>query len=198
MKYFTITLLIIFSIRIQSQSPTDGYECSNKVEFKIGYYGNFEWDNGLNFGAEYLWKEKTKIKRRKKGLKTTTHQLLFNGSLGYSKNFTNKTDNGLTTYLGFIYRKTGTKGSQFNIEINPLGYYRSVLPETFEVNENEVSEVTIPGRNYYAPSIAIGIGGLFQNDTSSAWYLNLNCTLRTPYNAGILPTFSLQFGHRFI
>lgn len=39
----------------------------NKTEFKVGYTGNLLWNNGLNLGAEYLWKEKVKTKERKAG-----------------------------------------------------------------------------------------------------------------------------------
>lgn len=197
MKKYSITFLLISAINLQAQSQTDSSSFLNKTEFKVGYYGNLIWANGLNLGAEYLWKEKQKVKEKKKGSKIITRQLLFNGSLGYSTNFSNQTDNGLSTYYGLIWRRTNPKGRQLNIELNPLGYYRSFLPETFEVKGSEVSKVKFPGRSYYAPSFAIGIGKFRKEKRLSGWYLNFNCTLRTPYNAGILPTFSLQYGYRF-
>jgi len=117
--------------------------------------------------------------------------------VGYSTNFNNQTDNGLHSYYGLIWRKTNSKGWQRNIELNPLGYYRSFLPETFEVKGDEASKVRFPGRSYYAPSFTFGIGRLRKGKTRSGWYLNFNYTLRAPYNAGALPAFSLQYGHRF-
>lgn len=196
MKKHNLIFLFIFAISFQAQSQTDGSSFLNKTAFKVGYYGNVFWVNGLNIGAEYTWKEKQKIKEKKKGQKTITHQLLLNGSLGYAKNFSNQTDNGLTTFYGIIWRRTNSKRWQLNVELNPLGYYRSFLPETFEVEGGEVTEVKVPGRSYYAPSIAFGLGRGRNGKRHSGWYLNFNCTLRTPYNAGVLPTFSLQYGHR--
>lgn len=197
MKKYTIIFLITSSISLHGQGLTDNSSFFDRTELKVGYYGNLIWDNGLNLGAEFLWKEKQKVKQTRRGQKTITHQLLLNGSLGYSTNFTNQTDNGLSTFYGLIWRRTNPKGRQLTFEINPLGYYRSFLPETFEVNGDEVSKVSSPGRSYYAPSIAIGIGKLIKKKRHSGSYLKFHWTFRTPYNGGVLPTFSLQYGHRF-
>ncbi|WP_024771905.1 hypothetical protein [Aquimarina macrocephali] len=197
MKIRSIIFLLMAAVNLQAQSQTSSASFLDRTEFKIGYYGNIVWDNGLNIGAEYAWKKYVKIKERKKGQKIITHQFLFNGSLGYSTNFSTQTDNGLSTYYGLIWRRTNPKGKQYNVELNPLGYYRSFLPETYEVKGDHVSKVSLPGRGYYAPSIAIGIGKLRKGKKRSGWYLNLQCTLRTNYNTGTLPVFSLQYGHRF-
>jgi len=196
-KQYGVILLLIASVNLKAQTQTNNSSFLDRTEFKVGYFGNLLWDNGLNFGAEYLWKEKIKIKERKRGEKTITHQLLFNGSMGYSTNFSNKTDNGLSTYLGLIYRRTNLKGRQLSLEINPLGYYRSFLPETYEVKGGNVSKVRFPGRSYYAPSIAIGFGKFRKAKKRSGSYFNLRYTIRTPYNAGALPILSLEYGYRF-
>ena len=185
------------TMHLSAQDKTDGTSFLDKTEFKVGYYGNLSTANGFNLGAEYLWKENNKIKEKKKGQKIIKHQLLFNGSLGYSTNFTNQTDNGLHTYYGLIYRRTSPKRWQINVELNPLGYYRSFLTETFEVKRDNVSKVKLPGRDYYSPSIGFGIGRLRKGKTHSGWYLNLNYALRTPYNTGVLDIVSIQYGHRF-
>lgn len=197
MKQYIIIFLFISAIHLQAQSQSDSPSFLYKTDFKVGYYGNLLFDNGLNLGAEYAWKEMEKIKEKRKGQKTISHELLFNGVLGYSTNFTNQTDNGLTTQYGLIWRRTNPKGRQFTVEFNPVGYYRSFLPETFEVIGDKVSKVRFPGRSYYAPSIAVGIGKLLSENWHPGRYLKLNCTFRTPYNAGTLPSFTLQFGHRF-
>lgn len=197
MRIITLIFLFMCTINLKAQSTIRNTSFIDRTEFKIGYYGDLFWDNGINIGAEYLWKEKIKIKQKRKGPKTITHQLLCNGSLGYSTNFTSQTDNGLYTHYGLIWRRTNPKKRQFNLEINPLGYYRSFLPETFEVKGDNVSKVKFPGRNYYAPSIGFGIGKQRTGKRRSGWYLNLNYTLRTPYNAGVLDTFTIRYGHRF-
>ncbi|UII75836.1 hypothetical protein LV716_16465 [Flagellimonas sp. HMM57] len=169
----------------------------DRTEFKAGFVGTVFWSNGLSVGAEYLWIENEKTKTRKGTARTNTHQFLFNGNLGFVTNFSSKTDTGAYTNFGLTWRRTNKKGKQFNIEMNPLGYYRSFLPETYEVNGDSVDKVFLPGRGYYAPSLSVGIGKQRKGKVRSASYFNINYTMRTPYNAGALPTFSLQYGFRF-
>ena len=169
----------------------------DRAEFKVGLVGTVFWSNGLSIGTEYLWKENEKTKTRKGKVRTNIHQFLFNGNLGFVTNFSSKTDTGAYTNLGLTWRRTNKKGKQFSIELNPLGYYRSFLPETYEVNGDEVDKVFLPGRGYYAPSLSVGIGKQRKGKVRSGSYFNINYTMRTPYNAGALPTFSLQYGFRF-
>ncbi len=197
MKKYSIVFLLLFAMNLNGQQLPNNNPFLDKTTFKIGYHGDLINTSGLQLGAEYAWKEKIKIKEKKKGPKSITHQYLLHSNLGYSTNFRNKTDNGLQVYAGIIWRRTNPKRWQFNLEINPLGYYRSILPETYEVQESEVSKIKFPGRSYYAPSIGFGTGRQRPGKRRSGWYLNLNYTLRTPYNAGTLPTLSIQYGHRF-
>lgn len=200
MKFLNVCMTILFFVSITStkaQNQTKSTSFLDKTDFKIGYFGDLLWSNGISIGTEYFWREKVKSKERKKRQKTITYQLLLNGSIGYSTNFSSETENGLTVYGGFILRRMNPKGKLLNLEINPLGYYRSFLPTTYEVNGNEVSEVRFAGRSYYAPSLAFGIGKYRKGKTRTGWYLNLRTAIRTPYNAGILPVISLEYGHRF-
>ncbi|RKN81196.1 hypothetical protein [Ulvibacterium marinum] len=169
----------------------------DRTEFKVGFVGTVFWSNGLSVGAEYLWKESEKTKSRRGKERTNTHQFLFNGNLGFVTNFSSKTDTGAYTNFGLTWRRTNKKGKQFSIELNPLGYYRSFLPETYEVNGDEVNKVFLPGRGYYAPSLSVGIGRWRKGKVRSGSYFNINYTMRTSYNAGALPTFSFQYGFRF-
>lgn len=197
MRKYTFIFLFCYAIQLKAQSNTDVGSFFNITEFKIGYYGNLLNDNGLQLGTEYVWKEKKKMNEKRRGPKTITHQFLFNSSIGYSTNFNNRTDNGLYTYTGLIWRRTSPKRLQLGVEINPLGYYRSFLTETFEVKGDGVSKVKVPGRSYFAPSIGFGIGRQRPEKGRSGWYLNFNYALRTPYNAGTLGIISIQYGHRF-
>jgi hypothetical protein len=199
MKQKLLTSLLIFcitSIAAQELVTADP-SFFDQTEFKVGYTGNIFWNNGLNFGAEYLWKEIISTKERKRGERTNTHQFLFNGNLGVTTNFATPTVTGVFTNYGLTWRRTNKKGKQFSIEFNPLGYYRSFLPETFEVNGDNVDKVFLPGRGYYAPSLSIGLGKLRNGKKRSASYFNLNFMLRTPFNAGTLPSVSFQYGYRF-
>ncbi|WP_108840547.1 hypothetical protein [Aquimarina sp. Aq78] len=198
MEKYILVILCLFVITSHAQNKMESTTSFlDKTEFKIGYSGNIIWNNGLNFGAEYLWKEKVKIKERKRGQKRITHQFLFDGNLGITTNFATKTDTGVFTNYGLIWRRTNTKGKQISIALNPLGYYRSFLPETYEVKGDNVNKVFLPGRGYYAPSISIGLGKLRKGKKRSGSYFNLNLMLRTRYNATTLPSISLQYGYRF-
>ncbi|KQC29099.1 hypothetical protein [Flagellimonas eckloniae] len=195
-------LFTVFSYgQIKSKKKTTNTELPesflDRTEFKVGLVGTVFWSNGLSVGAEYLWKENEKTKTRNDKERTNTHQFLFNGNLGFVTNFSSKTDTGAYTNFGLTWRRTNKKGKQFNIELNPLGYYRSFLPETYEVNGDSVDKVFLPGRGYYAPSLSVGIGKHRKGKVRSGSYFNINYTLRTPYNSGALPTFSLQYGFRF-
>jgi hypothetical protein len=168
-----------------------------RTEFKVAYSGNIFWNNGLNFGAEYLLVENRKVKNRKRGQRTNTHEFLLNGTLGVSTNFSSQTDTGMFTNYGIMWRRTNKKNKQFSIAFNPLGYYRSFLPETYEVTGDNVEKVFLPGRGYYAPSLTVGIGKQRKGKKITGRYFNVNLMLRTPYNAGTLPAINLQYGYRF-
>lgn len=184
------------TISLHAQDKTNG-TFLDRTEFKIGYSGTIFWNNGLVVGGEYLWKEKAKIKYRKRGKRTNTHQFIFNGNLGFATNFSTKTDTGVFTNYGITWRRTNKKGKQFSIALNPFGYYRSFLPETYEVVGDNVTNVFLPGRGYYAPSFSIGLGKLRKGKKLTGRYFNLNFMLRTPFNAGTATSIFLQYGYRF-
>lgn len=169
-----------------------------RTQFKIAYSGNIFWNNGLSFGSEYLLKETLKTKNRRGKERTNTHQFLLNGNLGFTTNFSTSTDTGVFTNYGLTWRRINKKGKEFSIEFNPLGYYRSFLPETYKVNGDNVEKVFLPGRGYYAPSISVSIGKQRPGKKITGRYFNINFMLRTPYNAGNLPAFNFQYGYRFI
>lgn len=197
MRKFIFPFLTLSVLTLSAQENMDSLAFLNRTEFKVGYIGNFFWNNGLEVGAEYLWKDNTKIKEKKAKQKTITHQLLFNGNLAFTNNFSTQTDAGVFTNYGLVWRRTNPKGKQFSITLNPLGYYRSFLPETYEVKGDEVKKVFLAGRSYYAPSLSIGLGKKRENKKLSGRYLNLNLMYRTPYNAGSIPSVSFQYGYRF-
>ncbi len=203
--YLLIPLLLLFSKVGSAQdlevirSSTDLSQMSflDRTEFKVSYSGNIFWNNGLNIGAEYLLQENKKTKNRKRGQRTNTHQFLLNGNLGFTTNFSSQTDTGIFTNYGLIWRRTNKKEKQFSIAVNPLGYYRSFLPETYEVNGDNVDKVFLPGRGYYAPSLSVGIGKQRRGKKLTGRFFNVNLLLRTPFNAGTLPAINFQYGYRF-
>ncbi|MFT6998196.1 MAG: hypothetical protein ACJAQ4_001956 [Cryomorphaceae bacterium] len=198
MRKCIFILLCLSALHMHAQDQTDtSASFLDRTDFKVGYTGNIAWNNGLSFGGEYRWKESVKTKEKKRGKKTVTHQLLWNGNLGFTNNFFTKTDAGVFTNYGLTWRRTNAKGRQWSLEVNLLGYYRSFLPETYEVKGDDVSKIFLPGRSYYAPSLSIGFGKYRKEKKLTAWYFNANLMLLTPYNAGTLPLVSLQYGYRF-
>lgn len=167
----------------------------NRTEFKVGYFGNMLWNPGLNGGAEYLIREKVKTKERKKGPKTIIKKTLLNGNFGFY--WDPKSHIGTFTNYGILWRRTNPNGKQINVQFNPLGYYRSFLPETYEVSNNRVRKVPLPGRSYFAPSLSVGVGKLRKTSKLTGRYLNLNFMVLTPYNTNILPLVSITYGYRF-
>jgi len=197
MKKYTLFFLLVYTIHLQAQSKLDDASFLNKTEFKIGYSGTILWSNGITVGSEYLWKEFEKNKERRGAQRTNTHQFLLNANLGFTTNFASKTDTGGFANFGITWRRTNKKGKQFGIDLNPLGYYRSFLPETLEVKGDNVDKVFLPGRGYYNPSISVGIGKQRKGKVRSGSYFNINYSPRFNFNAGRLPTFSIQYGFRF-
>lgn len=199
MKIKLLTLLLFFTVSaIKAQeSVLSERSFLELTEFKVGYTGNLVWNNGLQVGAEYLLKETIKIKEKKRGPKKITNQWLLDGNLGVTTNFSSRTDTGVFANFGLMWRRTNKKDKQLSIGFNPIGYYRSFLPQTFEVSGENVNKVFLPGRSYYAPSLSIGIGRFRKDKKITGRYLNLNLRLRTPFNTTTLPAISIQYGFRF-
>lgn len=197
MKIYKIVFLFMIVSNLQAQSQKKDTSFIGNTELKIGFSGNMIWENGMHIGLEYKWKEYIKTKKKKRKKKKVVNQFLFNGNLGYLTNLSTDTDNGGYSRFGIVWRRTNKKGRQLQVELNPLGYYRSFLHETYKVEGDRVSEVPLPGRSYYSPSIAFGIGKLRENKRRSGWYLNLQYSFLSPYNAGVYPMISIQYGYRF-
>ncbi|GAB5551848.1 MAG: hypothetical protein Sapg2KO_14390 [Saprospiraceae bacterium] len=196
-RTYLVIILLLLTLMLTAQDVTESSSGLGRTDFKAGYFGNISSNHGLQLGAEYLWKEKVKNKERREQQKTIRRQLLLNGNLGYSTNFATRTQNGVFAYSGLTLRWVNAKSRALYVELNPLGLYRSVLPTTYEVSADKVRSVSFPGRSYHAPSVAIGIGQFRKEERRSGYYLNLQYTLLTNYNADILPIVSLHFGRRF-
>jgi len=198
MKLTSLILFCLYSCILIAQDDFENSQSFlDKTEFKIGFSGTIFWNNGITIGGEHLWKSIEKTKKRRGSKRTNIHQFLFNNNLGFATNFNSKTDTGAFTNIGMIWRRTNKKEKQFSIGLNPLGYYRSFLPETYKVDGENVDKVFLPGRGYYAPSLSVGIGRRRKGKVRSGSYFNITYSPRFNYNGGTLPTFALQYGFRF-
>jgi hypothetical protein len=197
-KHLLILFLIIsICVKYEVFAQTDTISViKNKLNFYAAYSGNNLINPGINFGTTYpiLIREKHKIKNEKQ--KNKIRQLNFDGNIGFY--WDPLSHFGIYTNYGLSYLKTYTRGFQYKIGLNPLGYYRSFLPETYEVNENwEVEKVFLPGRSYYAPSMVLGIGKSRPDKILNAWFLNIKSMLLTPYNGHVMPLVFIEYGYRF-
>lgn len=203
MNRYCLVFLCLWCSTILSQNLSHSQEQSenlptgflNRTKFRAGYFGNYYWNPGLTFGAEYLWKEKVRTKEKKRRTKVITKQWLLNGTFGLS--WDPRTELGVFTNYGILWRRTNTKGKQINVQLNPLGVYRAFLPETYEVSGDDVDRVFLPGRNYFAPSISFGFGKSRKGKKLNGRYLNFTYMIRAPYNAGFLPSIAIEYGYRF-
>ncbi len=192
MKYVVVVLWILFPVLVSGQTEKAG-----RLDFDGAYYGNNLWNPGLKFGAEYIWKEKIREKEKKKRTKIKTNQFILGGDIGF---FWDPRDyTALFTYYGLVYRHTNTKGFRYNFAISPAGYFRSFLPETYEVEGSQVDKVVLPGRSYYAPVLTLGLGRLRRNKEKKlkAWFLDLDVMFLVPYNAAMVPLLNVAYGYRF-
>ncbi len=202
MRQLPLVFLILNSYSLFAQNKSDHSIINSKslydrIEFKASYTGNILWNQGITIGAEYLWRQKAYEKKKKRGTKLITHQYVLQSEIGFTFMPATQTDTGLLTSLGLIWRRTNPKGKQISIGINPIGLYRSILPEVYEVKGDDVQKKTLAGRIYYAPSLTFGFGKFRKNKALSGRYFNFNFGIRTPYNASILPTFTVSYGYRF-
>ncbi|MCK0131377.1 hypothetical protein MWU59_07650 [Flavobacteriaceae bacterium F08102] len=193
----TLSVFMLTISVLHGQESLHQISFMDRTEFKVGYDGNLIWNNGISVGGEYLWKEKFNVKERRKGTKTITKQVLFNVNGVLSTNFSSQTDTGFSGWFGLIWRRTNPKGRQFSLGINPLGFYRSYLPETYEVKGDKVRKVFLAGRTFYSPSITIGFGKDRPGKKLSGRYINFNFAIKTPNNAGLTPYLSFSYGYRF-
>ncbi len=198
-RILLIGLLVFITISLSAQND-EKQSLFNELDYGISYYGNNLWNPGLNFRAEYVFYEKikTKVKQKKRGekLKVRTHNFLLGGNVGFY--WDPKSHVGAFNYYGITYRKTATKGFQYRVGLSPLAYYRSFLPETYEVDDNgNVKKLFLPGRNYYAPVFTLGVGKQRKEKYLNSWFLNLNVMVLMPYNTNILPLLYIEYGYTF-
>lgn len=205
--YFIVSLITLslgYTQEVKNQTTTDPDRFNieldaqtflDRTEFKLGYFGNSYWNPGLSGGAEYLLKERIRIKRGKRRTRRISNQFLLSGTVGA---YWDPRDHiGVFTNYGLTWRRTNHKGKQVSITLNPIGFQRNFLAETYEVTNGEVNKVFLPGRNYYAPSLSVGLGKFRNGKKLTGRYLNLDLTVLAPYNTTVQPMISLSYGYRF-
>jgi len=168
-------------------------ETSPEYIINIGYFGNNLWNEGFRLGVEKP--RDTFTKTNKRGKERTIAR-------SYSANFNlyHDTDShtGVFITAGWSRKKFLKNRWNLSTSLEPIGLYRSFLPETYEVDDNgEVSKVMLPGRFYLSPSASAGIGRLSKENPDNGWYLRANVTTLFPYNRVFMPLFNVDLGYHF-
>ena len=191
LKIAIVLSLMLFAIT-DNTAQTAGIP-GNKLSMTISYYGNMLVKPGLKAGADFVVLQKRYIKNNKKQL---AKQLLVSGDVGFFRH--PHSHLALFNYYTANYRAIHLQTRKFNrVGIGP-GIYRSVYPETYEVNDSgEVSPVSMAGRFYFAPVIILGTGKFMAGKTIQSWHFNTNIMFLCNYNTGIVPLLSFDIGIAF-
>lgn len=191
MKKTIYFLFLFFPILLMGQQNQEKKEFNDtdKLAFRLGYFGNNIWNPGMVFTPEYTLGAWVKTKKGK----TKVRQVVLNANLGFFWN--PQTHTSTFTSLGVAYQKTNNKKFQHTIGLNPIGYYRSFLHETYEVSDaGVVTSKPMASIGYYAPSFIIGIG---KKKPKRDWFFNLHFMILNKYNLDNQQLGSIEFGYRF-
>lgn len=169
--------------------------CQKRPEYlsmNFSYHGNNIWNPGFNAGLDYV--HTIDNGKNRKGKEYTRHRY-FNADLGFYVDPGSHT--GIFTHFGFNHRKFRDNKLNFNIGISPAGIYRSFLLETYEVSDDgQVSEVTLPGRWYFAPVVTMGMGKFRNNTPGTGWFFEIDLMGLVPYNSYAMLLMNTKLGYR--
>lgn len=169
-----------------------------KLSFTISYYGNMLIKPGIKAGADYVITQKrcSEKERKKAAANSMIKQLVVSGDVG---SFWHPHSHvAIFNYYTLNYRIVKPTQQKFNtIGLGP-GIYRSVYPETYEVDDSgEISPVSMAGRFYFAPVLVLGTGKFMAGKTIQSWHFNTNIMFLCNYNTGVVPLLSFDIGIGF-
>lgn len=156
-----------------------------------GYYGNNLWNPGIQVGAD---RQRVTMDKSRNDHDFTVEKW-FTGDLGY---YLDPGSHGASfLQVGTTRRKYKDKMFYTQTGFNPLGIYRSILPETYTVTDaGHVEQVNSPGNWYYAPSVSWGVGQYYRKLPGSGWYARLELMALLPYNTYVQFLFNVNLGYR--
>lgn len=205
MTRFIFTLLVFISYQLLATAQTPLELPAKKIEYQIGYFGEFFAHPGVKLGASYPFVQKLKTKERySKKYKTTfsktkIHQLKIGSNLAFYHQVDNH--NGLLFNVELTYQKIKNKSKKpnklkyFDASIG-LGYFNYQLNgTTFQSTENGFEEINGNG-NAFMPSFAIAWGRnlRFVKSMDIRYYIKPTFMFETPVGIGTHPRFALEIG----
>lgn len=148
--------------------------------YSFGYSGNNLWNPGIQIGAD-LPLQKT----------PSWHWTAQFGGFWDPDSYV-----GMYAQVGIGYGLSVSEVTNIQLDVMPVGVFRSFLPQTFSVNDlGEVSQVTLPGTVYLAPAIR-GRWYRMLRLMEGEWFVGLHGMLLTPYNSYSLPLLQVEAGVR--
>lgn len=189
---FLFFLLCVLSLSAVAQRTP----ASREFSWHLGYLSNNAVYPGGNIGLEYGlfdWvKLKTKVVSGKGGQNyTKVHQLIAAANLGAV--WHPRTSVSILNNYTIEYRKTTKRKMQYQVGLGP-GYFRSILPNVYEVDDQgEVQSSFLAGRGYFAPMVFIGFGRYRTGARKLQWWhLRIAQTSVVNYNAAVLPYLTAE------
>lgn len=182
---FQLILLIACLGLLQS---TAGQNRPTRLE--MSYLGNNLWNPGVKLALDTeLSQQKLQSPQGKEKSLHKSHRL----DAGFYVDPGSYT--GLFINAGWQRKTIYPKRYFISWAANPVGLFRSFLPETYQVSPNgEIDKVALPGRLYLAPSFQAGVGRISGRHPNRSYFARLNMIILLPYNTFIMPLLNIELG----
>jgi|GEM_PF-3627358 len=204
---FYAIILVSSSLFLSNNCQAQGGDFLSRVEdmnTSLSYFGNNGIRPGFSKRSEINISSNTKEKENKRFWLGPSYRRSHTKAWYYTQNdavyFHPRSHVGLIKNWGAIYRKTRTKGHEFEVGFYPLGIQVFAMGETYLVSNNgDVDKKAFSFSFHYTPGISIGYGKqlLKSKGALDAWHLRLAINGVTNYNNTIVPTANLEIGLRF-
>lgn len=188
-KLTLLFMVTIVSVNLFSQE-------TRPISINMSYFGETITHPGLKLGIEYPVKLITTKKTKKSGKEIEKHKSLFvatNLAFYYQKRY----NTGVLLNAEFGYRKHSKKGFKIEYLVGFGGIRTFLNSETFEVTENGLVEpIKFAGQFGLLPSIAIGFGKSFGQNTSKKWAYHIKPSFyfQIAKSQAVIPHFILETG----
>tara|TARA_R110002050_G_scaffold6037_1_gene25783 strand:- start:1362 stop:1895 length:534 start_codon:yes stop_codon:yes gene_type:complete len=164
----------------------------------FSYYGEMITHPGLKISADFNITEWDKIKSTNKdSSKTINKNILISPALGFFCHRRYQT--GLFFIPEIKYKRQNPKGRFYEVGIG-LGYLRTFIPNTYEVNSSGEVNKTNAGYNYFATNHFISFGKdlSIKKDLDLAYFIKPQFMYVVPNFPNGIGYFALELGIKYI
>ena len=203
MTKYLLTLLFLGSSFLNLIAQSTLQLPAKKLEYQIGYFGEFFAHPGVKVGAAYPFAQKLKTKEKQKRKYTLTKTRIRQLKVGTNLAFYNQVNNhnGYLWNIELTYQRIKNKSKKpnklkyFDASIG-LGYFHyELLGETFQSTENDFEEINGNG-NAFMPTLAFAWGRNLQfvKSMDMRYYIKPTFMFERPVGIGTHPRFALEIG----